>query len=123
MGRLLFSSLIQFCQCIIRHLKNTKLYSIEFLRTEMTTDPSKYHREYSPYGSYSLFQFERSDVISILKNSIKYSFVFFKVVDSCWIFSTKWSDTFRRFYGYENEEESLKKFCHDRAKIHLPEGV
>ena len=44
----------------------------------MTSDPSNYHREYSPYGSYSLFQFEGSDVISVLKNSIEYSFVFFK---------------------------------------------
>ena len=46
----------------------------------MTSDPSNYHREYSPYGSYSLFQFEGSDVISVLKNSIEYSFVFFKCV-------------------------------------------
>ena len=45
----------------------------------MTPDPSNYHREYSPYGSYSLFQFEGSDVISVLKNSTEYSFVFFKV--------------------------------------------
>ena len=44
----------------------------------MTSDLSNYHREYSPYGSYSLFQFQRSDVISVLKNSIEYSFVFFK---------------------------------------------
>ena len=44
----------------------------------MTSDPSNYHREYSPYGSYSLFQFEGSDIISALKNSIEYSFVFFK---------------------------------------------
>ena len=44
----------------------------------MTSDPSKYHREYSPYASYSPFQFEGSDVISVLKNSIEYSFVFFK---------------------------------------------
>ena len=42
----------------------------------MTSDPSNYHREYSPYGSYSLFQ--GSDVISVLKNSTEYSFVFFK---------------------------------------------
>ena len=42
------------------------------------SDPSNYHREYLPYGSYSLFQFERSDVISVLKNSIEYSSVFFK---------------------------------------------
>ena len=61
---------------IIKHLKHTKLYSIDFLRTEMTSYPSNYHREYSPHGSYSLFQFERSDVISVLKNSIEYSFVF-----------------------------------------------
>ena len=32
----------------------------------------------SIYGSYSLFQFEGSAVISVLKNSIEYSFVFFK---------------------------------------------
>ena len=44
----------------------------------MTSDPSNYHREYSPYGSYSLFQCEESDVISVLKNSIDYTFVFFK---------------------------------------------
>ena len=44
----------------------------------MTSDPSSYHREYSPYGSYSLFQFEGPDVISVLKNSTEHSFVFFK---------------------------------------------
>ena len=44
----------------------------------MTSDPSNYHREYSPYGSFSLFEFEGSDLISVLKNSIEYSFVFFK---------------------------------------------
>ena len=78
MGLLLFSSLTQFYWCIIKHLENTKLYSIEFLRTEMTSDPSNYHREYSPYGWYSLFQFEGSGIISVLKNSTEYSFVFFK---------------------------------------------
>ena len=57
MGWLLFSFLIQLYWCIIKHLKNTKLYSID---------------------SYSLFQFEESDVISVLKNSIEYSFVFLK---------------------------------------------
>ena len=65
-------------RCIIKHLKHTKLNSIDFLRTEMTSDLSNYHREYSPYGSYSLFHFGRSDVISVLKNSTEYSFVFFK---------------------------------------------
>ena len=44
----------------------------------MMSDPSNYHREYLPYGSYSLFQFERSDIISVLKNLIEYSFAFFK---------------------------------------------
>ena len=44
----------------------------------MTSDSSNYHKEYSPDGSYSLFQFQGSDVISVLKNSIDYSFVFFK---------------------------------------------
>ena len=33
---------------LIKHLKNTKLYSIEFLRTEMTSDPSNRNREYEP---------------------------------------------------------------------------
>ena len=65
-------------QCIIKHLKNTKLYYVEFLRTEITSDPSKYHRECSLDGSYSLFQSEMSNVISVLKNSVKYSFVFFE---------------------------------------------
>ena len=31
-----------------------------------------------PYDLYSLSQFERSDLISVLKNSMEYSFVFFK---------------------------------------------
>ena len=69
----------------------------------MTSDPSNYHREYSPYGSYSLFlflhklfispygsyslfQFEGSDVISVLKNSIEYSIVFFKVQMKCFFY-------------------------------------
>ena len=46
--------------------------------TLVASDLSNYHREYSPYGSYFLFQFERSDVISVLENSIEFSFVFFK---------------------------------------------
>ena len=44
----------------------------------MTSDTSSYNREYSADGSYSLFQFEGSDVISILRNLIEYSFVFFE---------------------------------------------
>ena len=47
--------------------------AIEFLGTEMTSDPSNYDRQYPSYGSYSLFQ---SGVICVLKNSIGYSFVF-----------------------------------------------
>ena len=62
-------------RCIIKHLGNTKLYSIEFLRTEMTSDPSNNHREYSPDSSSFLFQF---DVIFVIRNSIEYSFMFFK---------------------------------------------
>ena len=65
-------------KCTIKHLKHTKLYSIELLSIEMTSDPSNYHREYSTYSSNSVFQFEGSDVISVLKNSVEYSFVFFK---------------------------------------------
>ena len=44
----------------------------------MTSDPSNYHREHSPKGSYSLLQFEGSHTISVFKDSIGYSFVFFK---------------------------------------------
>ena len=36
------------------------------------------HREYLHAGSYSLLRSEKSDVISVLKNSTEYSFVFFK---------------------------------------------
>ena len=51
-------------QCIMKHQQNTELYSTEFQKTQ-TSDPSDYRREYLPDGSYSLFQFERSDVISV----------------------------------------------------------
>ena len=44
----------------------------------MTAHPSNYCSEHSPYGSYSLFQFEGSDVTSVLKNPLEYSFVFLK---------------------------------------------
>ena len=30
----------------------------------------------------------------------------FKVVDSCWISSTEWSDTFRSIFVYGKEQES-----------------
>ena len=66
--------------CVIKRLKKTKLYSIAFLRAEMTSDPSNNHREYSPYGSYSLFKFEHSDIVSVLENSIEYSFAFFSPI-------------------------------------------
>ena len=35
---------------IIKHLKNTKLYSVKFLRTEMTSDSSSYRKEHSLRG-------------------------------------------------------------------------
>ena len=57
----------------------------------MTSDPSNYHREYSPYGSYSLFEFEGSDVISVLKNTIEYSFVFFKCLIKLVLITQKWA--------------------------------
>ena len=44
----------------------------------MASDPSNHHREYLHNCPNSLFQFERSDVISVLKNSIEHIFVFFK---------------------------------------------
>ena len=51
---------------MMKHLKNTKLYSIKILRTEIMSDP----REFSPDSSYPLFQSEESDVISMALYSI-----------------------------------------------------
>ena len=39
-GLIAVQFLIQCYWCIIKDFKNTKLYSIEFLRTEMMSDPS-----------------------------------------------------------------------------------
>ena len=61
-----------------KNLKNTKLCYLEFLSLDMTSDPSDYHRQYSPEGSFSLVQLEGSDLISALKTLIEHSFVFFK---------------------------------------------
>ena len=50
--------------------------------------------------------------------------VCFKVVDSCWISSTEWSDTFRSFFVYGKKQESRKKIYHNHAKkFHLLEEV
>ena len=47
-----------------------------------------------------------------------------KVVDSCWISSTEWSDTFRSFFVYGKKQESRKNIYHNRAKkFHLPQEV
>ena len=43
-----------YLQAFDKHLKNTKLYSIEFLRTKMTSDLSNWSREHEPSGEYSL---------------------------------------------------------------------
>ena len=43
---------------------------------DFVRDPSNYHRESSLDGSYSLFQSESSDVISVLKNSNRVQFCF-----------------------------------------------
>ena len=48
------SAMVVKNQASTKHLKNTKLYSLEFLRTEMTSDLSNRNREYEPYGEYSL---------------------------------------------------------------------
>ena len=51
-------------------------------------------------------------------------FKIFKVVDSCWTFSTELSDTFRSCFVYGKEQESWKKLYHNRAKkFHLPKEV
>ena len=50
---------------------------LSFMRTEMTSDTSNYHRKHS-HCQYSLFQFEGSDVMYVLRNSVEYSFLFFK---------------------------------------------
>ena len=39
-----------------------------------------------------------------------------KVVYSCWIFSTKWSDTFRIFFVYGKKQESSKNIYHNTYK-------
>ena len=39
-----------------------------------------------------------------------------KVVDSCWISSTEWSDTFKSFFVHGKKQESKKKTHHNRAK-------
>ena len=62
---------------------NTVLYLVFQDRNDIR--PSNYHREYSPEGLYSLFRFGRSDVISVLKNSIEYSFVFFNWLIECYM--------------------------------------
>ena len=47
-----------------------------------------------------------------------------KVVDSCRIFSAKYSDTFRSFLYMERSKNLKKQTCHNRAKyIHFPMGV
>ena len=64
----------------VKRSRNALLFSVEFLRTEITPDPSNYHRQYSPKGLYSLSVsgFEMSDIISIFKTSIEYCFVIVK---------------------------------------------
>ena len=44
-----------------------------------------------------------------------------KVVDSCWISSTEWSDTFRRFFVYGKKQESRIKMIYimTAKKFHL----
>ena len=50
--------------------------------------------------------------------------IIFKVVDSCWISSTEWSDTFRSFFLMWKEARIRKNIYHNRAKkFHLPEEV
>ena len=47
-----------------------------------------------------------------------------KVVDSCWISSTEWSDTFRSVFVYGKKQESRKKnIITVQKKCHLPEEV
>ena len=76
--------------CVIKHLKNTKLYSVDFPRTEMTLYPSNHHREHSLAGSCNLFQFEGSDVNCVLKSSMKYS----SAIQSSNLYKTTY-DTFK----------------------------
>ena len=49
----------------------------------MMSNPSNYDRECLPDGLYSPFQFERSDVISVPKNSVEYSFLFLECNSHC----------------------------------------
>ena len=47
-----------------------------------------------------------------------------KVVDSCWISSTEWSDTFRSFLYMERSKNHEKIYNHNRGKkFHFPKEV
>ena len=77
----------------------------------MASDPSNYHREYSPYGSYSLFQLEGSDVLSVLKKSIEYSFVLFKCLSEV----TKINHVFISQYYHQSYSEYV--ICNDTGGL------
>ena len=78
MGWLLFSSLIQFYRCIIKHLKEHKtvLYWVFVDRNDVRS--LKLSQRILALRLVFSIQFKGSDVISVLKNSIEYNFVFFK---------------------------------------------
>ena len=50
----------------------------------------------------SVFEAEIDHPLGLLKVKVGN----FKVVGSCWISSTEWSDTFRSFFAYGKEQES-----------------
>ena len=81
----------------------------------MTSDLSNYHREYSPYGSYSVFQFEKSDVMSVLKNPIEYRFVFFKcLLDGC-KFEKNLEFKMSDFYGLDHVFDNHDNKVHSKT--------
>ena len=51
-----------------------------------------------------------------LCNGSRKEFQNFKIVDSCWISSTEWPDTFRGFLYMERSKNHERKKYHNRAK-------
>ena len=65
--------------------------------------------------SLPLYQYGLGSQLTYELTFVDYSEVI-KVVDSCWISSTEWSDTYRSFFVYGKKQESRKRIYHNHAK-------
>ena len=63
-----------------------------------------YGRLYGQFASYFIF------IGFIAFFVFVFVHISLKVVDSCWISSTEWSDTSRSFFVYGKKQESRKKY-------------